>query len=485
MQQSPGVVHLAERQRQDGREVAGTDGDRRLRPRPRKCRRRTSLRARPVVCHQHEDRLLIEGDGHRVVAKALRGLGDGVGHARHRLEVATTEVQYRLGEQGACPQRRNLRAPMEGTREPAQGFGQLSPRQLGSPRAGGELQGQARLLVERARERGAQVVHLGVEPRRRFEDDGHTAVGIVTRRLLRVPGPMALDACRQLTSITELSLGVLPHHLEHAEAGGLARRLGRHQGLVDETTEHVDDVADRGHGGGGIEVEAAREHGQTTERDALVVEQEVVTPVEGGGQGLLAVRMAAPATGEDGERIAQAGGELCDREVDDTHGGQLEGEGDAVETATDLGDRGGGGGIEHEARRRVPRSLDEQLDGFETSQTVGRVVISRKLERGHPPGDLAGVPERLAARGQDDEIGASRQELGGQGDDGVEDVLAVVENEQDRPARELVDERGDPRPVALEGSSRAPPTADGTPSPCVTPASSTSHTPSAQRELAT
>jgi hypothetical protein len=120
--------------------------------------------------------------------------------------------------------------------------------------------------------------------------------------------------------------------------------------------------------------------------------------------------------------------------VDDSHGGQLEGEGDAVETATDLGDRGGGSGIEHEARRRVPRSLDEQLDGFETSQTVGRVVISWKLERGHPPGDLAGVPERLAARGHDDEIGASRQELGGQGYDGVEDVLAVVENEQDRPA---------------------------------------------------
>ena len=374
-----------------------------------------------------------------------------MGQAHHRLGVGATEVQHRLGEQGARPQRRDLRASLEGTREPVQGFGQLSSRQLGSPRAGGELQRQTGLLVERTGEGGAQVVHFDVEPRWRFEDDGHAAVGVVARGLPRVPGPMALDACRQLTSVTELSLGVLPHHLEHAEAGDLVRRLGRHQGLVDETTEHVDHVADRRHDGGGIEVEAAGEHRQPTERDALVVEQEVVAPVEGGGQGLLAVRMAAPAPGEDGERIAQAGGELGDREVDDAHGGQLEGEGDAVETTTDLGDGGGGGGIEHEARRRVLRSLDEELDGLETGQPVGRVVVSGELERGHPPGDLAGVPERLAARGQDDEIGTPRQELGGQGDDGVEDVLAVVEDEQDRPARELVDECGDPRTVALEG----------------------------------
>ena len=32
VQQSPGVVHLPERQRQDGREMAGTDGDRRCDP---------------------------------------------------------------------------------------------------------------------------------------------------------------------------------------------------------------------------------------------------------------------------------------------------------------------------------------------------------------------------------------------------------------------------------------------------------------------
>lgn len=66
--------------------------------------------------------------------------------------------------------------------------------------------------------------------------------------------------------------------------------------------------------------------------------------------------------------------------MDDAHGSQLEGEGDAIETATDLGDRGGGGGIENEAWRRVLRPLDEQLDGFETSQPLGSVDISWKLK---------------------------------------------------------------------------------------------------------
>src|SRR4029077_2152423 len=130
--------------------------------------------------------------------------------------------------------------------------------------------------------------------------------------LLRVPGAMALDAFPQLAGITELRLGILPYHLEHPEPDSLARRLSRHQGLVDETTEHVDDIAARGYGRGGVEVESADEHGDTTEHEALVVQQQVVTPVERGGQGLLAVRMAAPAMGKDGERIAQAGGELCD-----------------------------------------------------------------------------------------------------------------------------------------------------------------------------
>ncbi len=51
---------------------------------------------------------------------------------------------------------------------------------------------------------------------------------------------------------------------------------------------------------------------------------------------------------------------------------QLEGKGNAVETTTDLGNGGGSGGIEHESRRRVLRSFDEELDRLETSQPVRR-----------------------------------------------------------------------------------------------------------------
>ena len=295
---------------------------------------------------------------------------------------------------------------------------------------------------------------------------------------------MTLDTCFELTGTAELSLGVLPHHLEQAETGGFTRGLRRHQRLVDETTEHVDDVGDRRDAGRGIEVEAAGEHGQTSERNPLVLEQEVVTPVEGGGEGLLAVRMAAPATGQDGQRIAQAGGELGDGEVDDPHRSQLEGEGDAVETTTDLGDRGGGGSIEHEGRRRLPRPLDEELDRFEPSETVRRVVITRKLERGHPPGDLARMAERLAGRGQDDEIGHRARSAVANGTTASRTCSQLSRMSRSARPASWSTSAGIHGRLPSRASSRAPPTADGTPSGCVTPASSTSHTPSAQREFA-
>ena len=273
---------------------------RRRRPGLGQRRRRSSLGARPVLGHQREDRLLVERDGDGVVAETLRRLGDGVGDARQRLEVVATQVQHRLGEQGAHPQRRDLRAPIERIREPAHGFGQLSPRAEEPARAGGQLEGHARFLVEGAGERGAEVVHLGVEPRWRLEDDGHPAVRVVTRRLPRVPGPMALHAGRALTGVPRARASAYcrtTSSMPKRAAAPVVSAVTNDLSTSRESTSTTSPT--RGDGRRGVEVEATREHGQTTEHHALVVEQEVVAPVEGGGQ--------ASADGPDGRRPRRRG----------------------------------------------------------------------------------------------------------------------------------------------------------------------------------
>ena len=107
---------------------------------------------------------------------------------------------------------------------------------------------------------------------------------------------MALGARLPLAGTLQPSLGVLAHHFQHAEANGVTGRVGRHQGLVDETAESVDDFARGDHLGGSVDIEATGEHGQSPEGDPLVVEQQIVAPVEGGGERLLAIRMPRAAT---------------------------------------------------------------------------------------------------------------------------------------------------------------------------------------------
>jgi hypothetical protein len=51
-------------------------------------------------------------------------------------------------------------------------------------------------------------------------------------------------------------------------------------------------------------------------------------------------------------------------------------------------------------------------------------------QRGHPPDDLVGAAQRLAARGQDAHAGPGAQNLLGQAGARVDQVLAVVENDQ-------------------------------------------------------
>jgi hypothetical protein len=70
---------------------------------------------------------------------------------------------------------------------------------------------------------------------------------------------------------------------------------------------------------------------------------------------------------------------------------------------------------------------------------MGRVGC---LQGRHAPGDLAGDPQRFAAGRQDADGGTRAQEGVGQLRAGVEQVLAVVEDEQQLFALQPLEQRG-------------------------------------------
>jgi hypothetical protein len=84
--------------------------------------------------------------------------------------------------------------------------------------------------------------------------------------------------------------------------------------------------------------EAAREHCQPAEGHAFVLVQQVVAPVEGRPQRLVAARGRARATGQHGEKVAQVPGQLTDGQHPHLGRGQLDRQRQAVEPPAYLRD---------------------------------------------------------------------------------------------------------------------------------------------------
>ena len=120
-----------------------------------------------------------------------------------------------------------------------------------------------------------------------------TAIRIVPVGLLREPLAMAPPSRLELACIVEAGLGILPDHFVQSEASTRTRRVCHDERLVDEPTQHVDDVVHVAQMVRGIEVEPAGEHGEAPEGDLFVVGQQLVTPVERRRERLLTVEVAA------------------------------------------------------------------------------------------------------------------------------------------------------------------------------------------------
>ena len=123
---------------------------------------------------------------------------------------------------------------------------------------------------------------------------------------------------------------------------------------------------------GGCQPAAAGKHGKPVEQDAFVVEQQVVAPVHHRPQRLLAGQGGSGPSGEEPEPILEALRHRGHCQCAESGGRELDRQGQAIESATDVLDNHAGAIVCGESWSHRSGALDEQLDGGRRGQTAHR-----------------------------------------------------------------------------------------------------------------
>ncbi len=168
-----------------------------------------------------------------------------------------------------------------------------------------------------------------------------------------------------------------------------------------------------------------------------------MAPVDGGPQGPLPRRGGPVAGPEEREAVAEPGGDLLGGQHAHPGRGQLDGQRDAVQRAADgrhrhrvpLGDREAGPG-----RRRPVR---EQLYRLETGHVRGVPwrARGRHVQRRDLTHRFLRDAQRFLAGGHDPQLRAGGQEPLAEGGARVDQMLAIVEQDQGLPRLQHVGQR--------------------------------------------
>ena len=238
-------------------------------------------------------------------AKKIVLVGGGERFVRHRdggVVVALGDAEYCRQRMGQRPERMRGRAVDVGGAVREQEQAPVIPQ----PRLFRECGRQSKRGVDvpgvhRPGGRGPDVVEVGLSSLLPCQLVGahqpraDTSGKLDEVREVRVAGGGALP-----TGI-ELFECVLPDRLEEPVPRGLELVVDIDERLVDEPGEHVEHVRLEGHascdGLGGLQREPAREHRDAREHRSLVFVEQVVRPVDGRAQRLMARQSPATATG--------------------------------------------------------------------------------------------------------------------------------------------------------------------------------------------
>ena len=251
--------------------------------------------------------------------------------------------------------------------------------------------------------------------------------------------------------------GIVPDRLKEPVAGRPVDHLGLDQALADQRGQQVKhlpirDVAAGGDHFRGIKCPATCEDSEPVEHDPLLGAKQVVGPVDQGAQGLVARQAGAVSRGQQPEPLIQPGVDLRRREQAKAGRGELKGERDTVEADADRRHRRRVGVVEDEVTPVQCGVLREQLHRLEGGQPVRSGEIrGRDRKAGHPEDVLPASAKRFPARNKQADPRARPNDSGCQLGDRAEHLLGVVEDQQQVPVADVVEqgvEHGAPRRLA-------------------------------------
>ena len=247
--------------------------------------------------------------------------------------------------------------------------------------------------------------------------------------------------------------GELPHRDEHAEARPTVVGDDADEAVAGERVEEVQRLVlgARDDTGGRVDRPPVGEHRQRLHELALHVVEQPEAPLDGRPQGALALGEVDGSRAQRVEDVFESGQQRHRCEHPRAGRGELDRQRQTIEAPADLHDGGGVRVIQGEVVAHGPRPVDEQAHGGERGELLERRPLGerrhhQRLDRVLPLGPQA---QHGAARGEDRDVGTRREELIQLGCRSGH-LLEVVEDEQRRGLREVLDQGVERRARALD-----------------------------------